>query len=132
MIAQLMEKHKLQSPLPSLSFPRDLIENESGVGVYYNQDEGQEMMTGFNDIVSGLKKKGINLTEDEEKGIRSFIWSDSISPKFVKRLVQEYGYESIESAFLIRGSHQESHLEYLLRRYKGAYYRNRYPCVALL
>ena len=69
---------------------------------------------------------------DEETGSRSFICSDSISPKFVKRLVQEYGYESIESAFLIRGGHQESHLEYLLRRYKGAYYRIRYPRIALV
>ncbi|MDD5039234.1 MAG: DUF3843 family protein [Dehalococcoidales bacterium] len=132
MIAQLMGKHKLQSPLPSLSFPRDLVENENGVGVYYNPDEGQEMMTGFNDIVSGLKKKGGNLTGEEEKGIRSFICSGMVSPKFVRRLTQEYGSESIEAAFLIRGGHDESHLNYLLRRHKGTYYRNRYPRVALL
>ena len=131
-IAQIMEKHKLQKPEASLPFPRELIETENGVGVYYNPDEGQEMMTGFNNIVSGLKKKGINLTEEEENGIRSFICSDLVSLKFVKRLVQEYGYQSIESAFLVRGNNGGSHLEYLLRRYKGAYYRDRYPRIALI
>jgi len=131
-IAKLMEKHKLQNPEPSLSFPRDLIENENGVGVYYNQDEGQEVMTGFNDIVSGFQKQGSNLSEAEEASIRSFICSDSVSAKFVRRLVQEYGYESIESAFLIRGRHENYHLEYLLRRHKGVYYRNRYARIALV
>lgn len=131
-IAKAMEKFKLQNPWPSMPFPRELLENENGVGVYYNPDEGQEIMTGFNNIISGLKKKGIDLSKDEEKGIQSFIWSDSISPKFVRRLTAEYGSESIESAFLIRGSHDEAHIDYLLRRYKGGYYRNRYPRVALV
>lgn len=90
------------------------------------------MMTGFNNIVSGLKKRGGNLSKDEEDGIRSFICSDLVSPRFVRRLVKEYGSESIESAFLIRGSHEDYHLDYLLRRYKGAYYRKRYPRIALI
>jgi hypothetical protein len=131
-IAKVMERLKLKAPLPSLSFPQDLIENDRGVGVYYNPDEGKEIMTGFNFIVSGFKKKGMDLTMDEEKGIRAFIFSDMVSPKFVRRLIQEYGSESIEAAFLIRGRYDESHVNYLLRRYKGAYYRNRYPRVALL
>ncbi len=39
-IAEVMEKHKLKTPSPSLSFPQHLIENKNGVGVYYNPDEG--------------------------------------------------------------------------------------------
>jgi len=131
-IAKVMEKFKLKDPSPSLSFPHDLIENDRGVGVYFNPDEGLEIMTGFNFIVSGFKKKGKDLTRDEEEGIRSFIISEMVSPKFVKRLIQEYGFESVESAFLIRGDHDQSHLNYLLRSYKGAYYRNRYPRIALI
>ena len=72
------------------------------------------------------------MNKDEEEGIRSFINSELVSPKFVRRLIQEYGSESIEAAFLIRGEHDESHIDYLLRRYKGAYYRNRYPRIALI
>jgi hypothetical protein len=131
-IAKVMEKFKLKAPSPSLSFPDDLIENDRGVGVYFNQDEGQEIMTGFNFMVSGFKKKGIGLTKDEEEGIRSFIISEMVSPKFVSRLIQEYSYESVGTAFLIWGGHGQSHLNYLLRRYKGAYYRNRYPRIALI
>jgi len=131
-IARVMEEHKLKKPWPSMSFPRELLESENGVGVYCNSEEGPEMMTGFNNIISGLKKKGVNLNKDEESGIRSFVCSDSVSAKFVRRLTQEYGYESIESTFLIRGGHDESHLDYLLRRYKGAYYRKRYPRIALV
>ena len=131
-IAKIMEKLKLKDPSPSLSFPNDLFENDRGVGVYYNPDEGQEIMTGFNNIISGFKKKGMDLTREEEEGIRAFICSDMVSPKFVRRLIQEYGSESIESAFLIRGSHDESHIDYLLRRYKGTYYRKRYPHIAFV
>lgn len=131
-IAELMKKLSLRQPGPSLSFPRDLVENKNGVGVYHNPEEGWEMMTGFNHVVNGLKKKGTGLTANEEDAIRSFIWSENVSPGFVKRAAQEYGFESIESAFLIRGSHNEFHLDCLLRRHKGAYYRKRYPRVTLV
>jgi hypothetical protein len=131
-IARLRAEHKLKGPAANINFPSDLLENKNGVGVFYNPDEGEEIMTGFNNIVSGLNKKGINLNQDEQDAIRSFISSDMVSPRFVKRLIQEYGSESIEAAFFIRGEHHESHIDYLLRRCKGAYYRNRYPRIALI
>ncbi len=131
-IAEVMERFKLKDPSPSLSFPPDLIEDKRGVGVYYNPDEGQEIMTDFNAIISGFKKKRLDLTQDEREAIRSFICSDMISPKFVRRLIQEYGSAAIEATFLILGRHDEAHIDYLLRRFKGAYYRNRYPRIALV
>lgn len=131
-ITRAIEKFKLKGPESDMPFPRDLLESKNGVAVYYNPDEGTEIMTVFNDIVSGFKKKGTNLNEEEERAIRYFIWSDSVSPKFVRRLTQEYGSESIEATFLIRGSHDESHVDYILRRHKGAYFRRRYPRIALV
>jgi len=127
-----IEKFKLKKPEPDIPIPRDLLESENGIGVYYNPGDGTEIMTGFNNIVSGFRKRGKDLNDEEERGIRSFIWSDLVSPKFVRRLTQEYGSESIEAVFLIRGDHDESHVDYLLRRYKGAYYRKRYPRIALV
>lgn len=131
-IAKVMEKFELKTPAPSFSFPDELLENDNGVGVYCNRDEGLEVMSGFNDIVSGLGKRGVDLTRDEEEGIRSFIFSSMVSPKFVSRLIQENGSESIEAAFFIRGRHDEGHIDALLRQYKGMYYRNRYPHAALV
>lgn len=131
-VASVMAKHKMAAPRPSLSIPDGLLQNEKGVGVYFDPDEGQEMMAGFNDIMSGLKKRGDNLNEDEVDSILGFVRSDQISPRFVRRVVQDYGHESIASAFMIRGSHEDYHLDYLLRRYKGAYYRKRHPRITLV
>ena len=129
-VSQVQKRHNLPHPWPRMSFPDHLLESDNGVAVYCNRDEGEEIMQEFNHIVNGFKKKGINLSEDEEDSIRGFIYSDAISPQFVKKVAQEYGDESILAAFLIRGGHGISCLDYLLRRYKGHFYRNRYPCIS--
>ena len=131
-IDDIVKRNKLKDAKPDLSFPAHLLENNEGIGVFFNPDEGQEIMTGFNDIISGLKKKGIGLNKNEQEGIQSFITSDSVSPAFVRRLIQEYGTQSIEAAFLLQNDHDEYHIDYLLRRYKGHYYRNRYPNLTLI
>ena len=77
-------------------------------------------------ISTGFFKK---LNEDEESTIRLFIESDSISPNFVKRMINDYGNKSILSSFIIRECDEEIALEYILRKYKGHFYRNRYPSI---
>jgi len=129
---RVIKKYNLQNPWPKISLPPEILETKDGVGVYYNPDEGQEVMVGFNDVVNGFMKKGVNLNEDDADSIRSFIFSDSISPNYVKKLVQKYGDESIASAFLIHSDHYTPYLDYLLRRYKGHFYRNRYPSITLV
>jgi len=114
------------------TFPPELLESSNGVCVYFNPDEGQEIMQEFYDIISGFKKKGINLSEDEIDAIRGFIFSEVISPNFVKKLVQEYGDDSISTVFLIPNNFKEYYLDYLLRKYKGAFYRKRYPSISLV
>jgi len=117
---------------PSASLPSELIDQDDGLAVYFNADEGQEIMTGFNDVVSGLKKRGQNLTEDETEAIYGLMNSDAISPDFVWRLVEQHGHESIAAAFLIDSGKHKTYLDYLLRRYKGHFYRNRYPQITLI
>ena len=130
-VERVIQKHKLQNPWPKISLPQQILDANDGIGVFFNPDEGQEIMVGFNDVVNGFMKKGVTLNEDDADSIRSFIFSDSISPKFVKKLVQKYGDESIASAFLVRSDHHTPYLDYLLRRYKGHFYRNRYPSITL-
>ncbi|MFN8459277.1 MAG: hypothetical protein U0401_32270 [Anaerolineae bacterium] len=62
-----MNKYGLDSAAPRMPFPPRLIDSNNGVGIFF--DQGGE----FNDLISGLKKRGRNLNEDEEFVIRSFI-----------------------------------------------------------
>jgi hypothetical protein len=121
----------LNTPLPDMSAQLNNMEN--GVAVYFNPNEGQEMMMEFNTILSGLEKQGVGLTEDEAFMIREFIFADAISPGFVRRVVQEYGHESIAAIFFIEPEYAEDDmfLEYLLRKYKGHFYKNRYPAISI-
>jgi hypothetical protein len=130
--AEVLAKRNLSSLSPSASLPPELLEQENGLAVYFNAGEGQEIMVGFNDVASGLKKRGQDLTEDETEAIRALIDSDAISPDFVRRLVKQYGDQSIASAFLIDSRDDKTYLDYLLRRYKGHFYRNRYPQISLV
>jgi hypothetical protein len=50
----------------------------------------------------------------------------------VRKLVQDYGDASIASAFLIPQDYDKHYLEYLLRRYKGHFYRKRYPSLTIV
>jgi hypothetical protein len=122
-----MKTHGLEAPYPKISFPDHLL-NSEGVALYFNPDEGMEIMPYFNDVVNGLKKMGNHLTEDESDAIRNFIMSESISPNFVYRIIKDYGEQSILESFLIRENSYA--IVYLLHKYKGHFYRNRYPQIS--
>ena len=108
-------------------FPEDLLGHKDGLGVFLNPDEGKEIMTHFASFVVGLKKKGDGLTVDEERALRGFFDSPAVSPRFVRRLLDEYGDESVRVVFLLKGDLPEYWLDYLLRSRKGHFYRKRYP-----
>jgi hypothetical protein len=131
---QPAEKKKLKrgKAAPQASFPPEVRDNRNGIAVYFNRAEGIEMMLQFNDVVSGLQKRGDALTEDESMALEMFIKSEEISPQFVQRVVREYGAEAIGTAFFIQDRQDSVYLDYLLRRYKGHFYRNRYPSVTLI
>jgi hypothetical protein len=125
-----MKKYGLKNPFPGFDFPDELLNSENGVGVYFNSEEGTDIMLQFDNLLNGLKKEGKDLTEDEYEAVRNFITCDAISPNFVKKLVEQYGTKSINSSFLINS--EMNILDYLLHRYKGQYFRNRYPNLTLL
>jgi hypothetical protein len=104
----MLKRHGMKEYAPGFSLPPDLAMADDGIGVFFNPDEGQEIMMSFDDLLSGLAKRGEGLDEDELSTIRGFVWSESISPAFVRRLAEEYGEESILSAFLERFSRWSS------------------------
>ncbi|NQV33983.1 MAG: DUF3843 family protein [Phycisphaeraceae bacterium] len=126
-VEEVMNRHNLKNPWPTSTYPPALLNSTTGVGVFFNQDEGQEFMSGFNHILQGFAKKGVGMTEDEIEGIRGLIESPAVSPKFVEKLVKIHGAESIAEAFVFRDCQPMDYLPYILRQYKGQYYRIRYP-----
>jgi hypothetical protein len=128
---RFFEKHGLKAASPEMNIPRELLESKNGIGVYFNPNEGMEIMPEFNDVLSGLKKKGRGLTAGEEVAIRGWVKSQTLSPGFVRRLADEHGSESIAAAFLLEKQPEAYVLEYLLRRYKGRFYRPRYPTLTI-
>jgi hypothetical protein len=124
-----MTKHNLKDAYPKINFPDHLLNSKHSVAIYFNPDEGMEIMTYYDLLISGLNKKGRYLTSDEQETIIGLIESDSISPKFVKNLMQEYGEKSIAAVYLLNPSF--SCVDYLLHKYKGHYFRNRYPSISL-
>jgi hypothetical protein len=130
--AFLTRHHLVATPSPQVEWSPELLACDDGIGVYFNPEEGQEMMTGFDDVLSGLQKRGSDVKEDESEGIRQLLYSDAISPQFVRKLVQDYGDASIAAAFLIPQDSDKYYLEYLLRRYKGHFYRKRYPSLSIV
>jgi hypothetical protein len=131
-VKAVVEKHGLKEGRPGMKLPKDLLEHKNGLGVFLNPDEGKEIMTHFTSLVAGLKKKGEGLTEDEEGAIQGFFDSDSVSPKFVRRVLEEYGDESVKAAFRFKGDPPGYWLDYLLRSRKGHFYRKRYPTLSVV
>ncbi len=122
---KFMKKNKLKNPSPNMNLPDNLLNAENGVAVYFNPNLGAEIMIGFDDIKRGFSRKGINLTDNEKEAIREFIMSDAISPNFVTKLINENGDKSIACSFLIKKDIDFT--AFLLHKYKGHFYRNKYP-----
>ena len=130
--ARVKESFDLSTMQPAMPYPAEIIDNENGIGLFFKPGEGTEMMVHFNDVISGFQKRGVDLGQDESDAIEAFIKSEAISPHFVRRVIRDYGSEAIAATFLIRDPAADHCLDYLLRRYKGNFYRTRYPQVTLV
>jgi hypothetical protein len=130
--ARVMRERGLQKPCPRMEFPPAFLNHDQGIGAFFNPEEGVEYLLKFNHVVSALGKRGVELSEEELEALRGCMTSSAISPAFVRRLVVDYGGESIAEAFLIRGFPLDLALDFLLRRHKGHFFRRRYPSLSLL
>ncbi len=131
-VVRAMRQHGLDHPRPRMTFPPEFLNHDQGIGAFSNQDEGVEYSLRFNQVLSGLRKKGVGLTDEEMDTLRCLVTAAAISPAFVRRLVAEHGAESLTESFLMRNAPSELALEFLLRRHKGHFYRKRYPALSLL
>lgn len=131
-VPEVIEKHGLQDGRPTMNLPQDLINHSNGIGVFLNPAEGKEMMTHFTTLVSALTQTDGDFSEDQVFAIRGFLTGSVMSPTFVKRVLSEYGDQAVRRVFVLKGELQQYWLDYLLRRFKGKFFRNRYPGLALI
>jgi hypothetical protein len=131
-VEALLKRHHLAAPSPQVDWSPDLLACDDGIGVYFNPEEGQEMMMSFDEVRRGFQKQGRDVSEEESDMIRQFLYADAISPQFVRKLIQDYGDASIATAFLVPQECDTYYVEYLLRRYKGHFYRKRYPSLTIV
>ncbi len=129
---RLVRTHGPQVSRGIVNLSPELTESSNAIGVYFNPNEGMEIVPNFDDILSGLKKNGIGLTAGEENAISGWMRSHTLSPGFGRRLVEEFGIGSIAAAFLLENQNEDYLLEYLLRRYSGNYFRPRSPTMMLV
>ena len=125
-----LKKHNLKKGAPHYIYPEELINESEGVALFYNSDEGIEIAVYFDSILNAFKKRGKDLTDDETESIMGFVKAYNLSPNFVKRMIKDYGEESILKAFMIDNDSKNA-VDYLLRKYKGHFYRNRYPTLTV-
>jgi len=128
----MQEKHSLKNPWSNFNFPQNLLENDDGIGLFFEKSEGLQMMTFFSDVQSGLEKRGERLNDDELEALRGFIMSHNTSPSFVSKLLNGPKIRSIKEAFLLRNQNNEMVVQFLLRKYKGDYFRNHYPNMSVV
>jgi hypothetical protein len=95
------------------------LNHDQGIGAFSNLDEGVEYSLRFNQVLSGLRKKGASLTDEEMDALRQILTAAAISPAFGRRLVAEHEAESLTETFLMQNAPSELALEFLLRRHKG-------------
>jgi len=62
-VRRLMREHGLERPRPPMRFPREFLDHDQGVGAFYNPEEGEEFMLGFNHVLSGLRKQANGLSD---------------------------------------------------------------------
>ena len=117
---------------PDTILSEKLRECTDGVGLFLNPEEGGEMMLSFDNLTSGLRKNCNDLTPAEHDALRGFIESDSISPAFVRRVLRDEPDRSIKMAFGVSDEAPGYWLDWLLRCWKGEFYRPRYPSVSVV
>ena len=122
-------KHNLVNKSPNYNFPKGLVDSESEIAAFYNINEGMEILSEFNFTKSALNKKGSDLTEEDMEFICSLIEDTSISPAFIDKLFSLYGKKTVLKVYHLK---EESDVDYLIHKYKGYYFRNRYPTLTLV
>ncbi len=122
-------KHNLVNKSPNYRFPEGLLNSENEIAAFYNITEGMEIISEFNFTKSALNKEGIDLSDEDMEYICSLIEDLSVSPAFIDKIFSFYGNKSVLKTYHLI---EEKDINYLIHKYKGYYFKNRYPTLTLV
>jgi hypothetical protein len=123
-VEALLQRHHLSASSPQINWSPDLLACEDGIGGFFNPDEGQEMMTGFDEVPVACKNAGA--LAGGSGGHQAIPLRRCHQSPICSQTVQDYGDASIAAAFLIPQDYDKPYLEYLRAAIRH-FYRNRYP-----
>ncbi|MFA7234215.1 MAG: helix-turn-helix domain-containing protein [Terrimicrobiaceae bacterium] len=99
-LANILRKYGMERPAQSMGLPQKFIESGKGVAVFYHEGEGTEMIKGYDILLSALGNRSDQLSGKEMEVLQAFIEEDTISPAFVRRVIQDAGSTGIGRLYL--------------------------------
>jgi hypothetical protein len=124
------KKYNLEDGIPPLDLPEPLLESPD-TAIFYVAGKGINFLTGFREFLGALEKKGQDLTENEEETIYGYVTESGVPYQLFLHLRKDYSFESVRCAFRIKEWNEERDMEFLLRRYKGRQYKEKFPHIKL-
>ena len=125
------KKYNLEGVTPPIDWPEPLLES-TDTAIFYVADRGMTFLTDYRDFLKTLGKKGLDITEDDEEAIYGYVTDPVIPYQLFHHLKKDYSFESVKCAFRINEWNEERDLEFLLRRYKGKQYKEKFPEIKLV
>jgi hypothetical protein len=125
------KKYNLEDGGPQLDFPEPLLESPD-TAAFYVADKGMSFLTGFQEFLRALGKKGQDLTKDDEEVIYGYVMEPGIPHQLFHHLKNDYSFESVKCAFRVNEWNEERDLEFLLRCCKGQQYKEKFPDIKLV
>ncbi len=126
---KLKDDYGLINKSPKFNYPENVVNSENEIALFYNINEGQEILTEYTSLKSSLKKEGKDLTSDDLDFIYAMIEDPSISPAFVQRILSMFGTKSVLKAYLLK---EENDIDYIIHKHKGIFFKNRYPTLTIV
>lgn len=117
---------------PVAELPRELVSSKHRIAVFFDPVEEMEVLDEFEVLESGMRNEARPLPPHEAEFLRWIVEDPAMNPAFVRYMASRHGGESIKSVFALEGCQEEYWLEYLLRRYKGKFFRKRFPHVSVM
>lgn len=107
------------------------VDDDEEVALYTDPLEGDRIFFRFTKLRNALAKKGVDLTAAERSAAVDFITSPYICADFVKKVLEKYPADAFMKLCGAPDEARSYWLDWLLRCYKGVYYRTRYPLLEM-